>query len=230
MSAAFFILKTGKFTKADDGKQYIFVRPYKKATQEIIDIFQARMIDSIQNTEDKNIYTWIIKDNGTMYLSKTLSNQEIGSLHANLDMFSGDANVIAAGELERVGDIIEYNLRSGTYMEKVVTTRAIRNSKSAVVDNFISKNGFTPRFLKCKNDENGNGTEDCTEEYESLAGRNIIDGASMVTPDSEIALYKSLFSIKDVARGGRLSTKRRSRNKSLLRRMVTRIKAKATFP
>lgn len=232
MPIPFFIIKTGKSTKAEDGSQYIFVKPYKADVNQIIEIFQARMIDSLTKTEDKNLYTWIIKDDGTMYLSKTLSNQEIGALHANLDMFSGDSNVVAAGELKRVGETIEYNLRSGTYMEKVITTNAIRNEKKAMMDNLISKAGFTPKFLKCKTDENGNGTEDCTEEYESLAGRTIIDGSSTVTPESEIELYKSLFTIKAMpttVRGGsrlrlRATTKRRSRNKSLIRRMVANLK------
>ena len=188
------------------------------------------MIDSLNKTDEGGEYTWIIKDDDTMYLSKAMSNQEIGSLHANLDMFTGDPNVVSAGELKRVGDTIEYNMRSGTYMEKVITTNAIRNEKKKEMDNLISKAGFIPKFLKCKTDENGNGTEDCTEEYESLAGRTIIDGSSIISSQSEIDLYKRLFTIKDmpVMRGGRVNTKRRSRsrNKSLMRRMVARLKAK----
>ena len=232
MPIPFFILKTGKSTKAEDGSQYTFVKPYKADVNQIVEIFKARMIDSLDKTEEGSVYTWIIKDDGTMYLSKTLSNQEIGSLHANLDIFTGDSNVVVAGELKRVGETIEYNLRSGTYMEHVITTNAIRNEKKKEMDNLISKAGFIPKFLKCKTDENGNGTEDCTEEYESLAGRTIIDGFSMISSDSEVELYKSLFTIKDApatARGGarlrlRVSTKKRSRNKSLIRRMVARLK------
>jgi hypothetical protein len=234
MPIPFFIIKTGKSTKAEDGSQYTFIKPYKADVNQIVETFQSRMIDSLNKTDDNGIYTWIIKDDGTMYLSKTLSNQEIGSLHANLDIFTGDSNVVAAGELKRVGETIEYNLRSGTYMEHVITTNAIRNEKKTMMDNLISKAGFAPRFLKCKTDENGNGTEDCTEEYESLAGRTIIDGFSMVTSESEIELYKSLFTIKAMpttVRGGarvsaRASTKRRSRNKSIIRRMVSKLKSR----
>jgi hypothetical protein len=233
MPIPFFILKTGKSTKAEDGSQYTFVKPYKADVNQIVEIFKARMIDSLDKTEEGGVYTWIIKDDGTMYLSKTLSNQEIGSLHANLDIFTGDSNVVVAGELKRVGETIEYNLRSGTYMEHVITTNAIRNEKKKEMDNLISKAGFIPKFLKCKTDENGNGTEDCTEEYESLAGRTIIDGFSMISSQSEVDLYKSLFTIKEMpvtVRGGarvRVSTKKRSRNKSLIRRMVARLKHRA---
>jgi hypothetical protein len=229
MPIPFFILKTGKSTKAEDGSLYTFVKPYKADVNQIVEIFKARMIDSFDKTDEGGVYTWIIKDDGTMYLSKTLSNQEIGSLHANLDIFTGDSNVVVAGELKRVGDTIEYNLRSGTYMEHVITTNAIRNEKKKEMDNLISKAGFIPKFLKCTTDENGNGTENCSEEYESLAGRTIIDGSSTISSESEIDLYKSLFTIKDmpVTRGGRLrvSTKKRSRNKSRTRRLVMRFKA-----
>jgi hypothetical protein len=230
MSIPFFIIKTGKSTKAEDGSQYIFIRPYKKDVNYINDTFKSRMIDSLNKTDEGGVYTWIIKDDDTMYLSKAMSNQEIGSLHANLDMFTGDPNVVSAGELKRVGDTIEYNMRSGTYMEKVITTNAIRNEKKKEMDNLISKAGFIPKFLKCKTDENGNGTEDCTEEYESLAGRTIIDGSSIISSQDEIALYKSLFTIKDMpatVRGGaRVSRKRRSRDKSIIRRMVAKLKSR----
>jgi len=227
MPIPFFILKTGKSTKAEDGSQYTFIKPYKADVNQIVEIFKARMIDSLNKTEEGGVYTWIIKDDGTIYLSKTLSNQEIGSLHANLDIFTGDSNVVVAGELKRVGDTIEYNLRSGTYMEHVITTNAIRNEKKKEMDNLISKAGFIPKFLKCTTDENGNGTEDCTEKYESLAGRTIIDGSSIVSSESEVELYKSLFTIKDMPlmRGGRVNTKKRSRNKSRTRRLVMRFKS-----
>jgi hypothetical protein len=234
MPAAFFILKTGKLTQGDDGI-YKFVKPYKMPVQQIIDIFKARMISDLATAED-GIYTWIIKD-GVMYLSKTLSNQEIGTLHVNLDMFSGDGSVVAAGELHKEGTTVTYNLRSGTYMEKIIENRAARNEKLILVSNYISKNGLIPKFLKCKTDENGNGTEECTEEYEMLAGMNIIDKLSTIlTPMSEIKLYKSMFTVEaddsdEEQDGGDRSSKRtsrrtrsKSRNKSIKSRSKSRSK------
>jgi len=218
MSRAFFILKTGRATLAEDGNQYRFIRPYKRAAQEIIDTFKTRMLSDLTRAED-GIYTWIIKDDGKMYLSKTLGNQEIGSLHVNLDMYSGDGNVVAAGELKKEGDTVTYNLRSGTYMEKVIKTRVVRNEKVSLVSDFISKNGLSPKFLKCKTDENGNGSEECTEEYELLAGMDIIDKTSkIVTPMAEIELYKTLFTVEQTNSeeqgGGYKSWERTSRSRS----------------
>ena len=220
MSRAFFILKTGRSTVGEDGNKYRFIKPYKRASQDIIDTFKARMLSDLSTAGD-GIYTWIIKDDGKMYLSKTLGNQEIGSLHVNLDMYSGETNVIAAGELKKEGSTVTYNLRSGTYMEKVIRTREIRNEKVSLVSDYISKNGLSPKFLKCKTDENGNGTEDCTEEYELLAGLDIIDKTSkIVTPMDEIELYKTMFTVEQEdnnegeAQGGGYRSWERSRNRS----------------
>jgi len=217
MSRAFFILKTGRATLGEDGNQYRFIRPYKRAAQEIIEKFKARMLSDLTRAED-GIYTWIIKDDGKMYLSKTLGNQEIGSLHVNLDMYSGEANVVAAGELKKEGDTVTYNLRSGTYMEKVIKTRVVRNEKVKLVSDFISKNGLSPKFLKCRADENGNGSEECTEEYELLAGMDIIDKTStIVTSMAEIELYKTLFTVEETngeEQGGGYKSWERSRSRS----------------
>jgi hypothetical protein len=178
------------------------------------------MLSDLTRAEN-GIYTWIIKDDGKMYLSKTLGNQEIGSLHVNLDMYSGDANVVAAGELKKEGDTVTYNLRSGTYMEKVIKTRVVRNEKVALVSDYISKNGLSPKFLKCRADENGNGSEECTEEYELLAGMDIIDKTSkIVTPMADIELYKTLFTVEETdgeEQGGGYKSWERSRSRSRTR-------------
>jgi hypothetical protein len=136
-------------------------------------------------------------------------------------MYSGDANVVAAGELKKEGDTVTYNLRSGTYMEKVIKTRVVRNEKVALVSDYISKNGLSPKFLKCRADENGNGSEECTEEYELLAGMDIIDKTSkIVTPMAEIEFYKTLFTVEETdgeEQGGGYKSWERSRSRSRTR-------------
>jgi len=227
MPVAFFILKTAKYTRDEHANEYKFMRPYKVPVEQIIETFKSKMQSDLEKADD-GIYTWIIKDDNVMYFSKTLGNQEIGSLHVNLDMYSGEANIVAAGELKKEGPTVTYNLRSGTYMDKVIKTRAIRNEKIKVVSDFISTKGLTPKFLKCKGDENGNGTEECTEEYETLAGMNIIDKqSSILTPMAEIELYKSMFTVEEDSdeeqSGGYTSRQRsRSRSKSKSRRGKTR--------
>jgi len=224
MSAPYFILKTKVSTLGEDGR-YKFTDPYKVPVQQINETFKARMLSDLASADD-GIYTWIIKDDGKMYLSKTLSYQEIGSLHVNLFMFSESKKLLAAGELRKEGASVSFNLRSGTYMDKVIKTREIRNEKVALVSEYISQRGLTPVFLKCKGDENGNGTQDCTEEYETLAGMNIIDKlASIVTPASEIELYKTMFTVEGgagprSAKGGKRKTKARTTYKPKRRRSL----------
>jgi hypothetical protein len=226
MSAPYFILKTKISTLGEDGNTYKFTDPYRVPVQQINDTFKARMITDLASAED-GIYTWILKDD-IMYLSKTLSYQEIGSLHVNLSMFSETKKLTAAGELKKENTTVSYNLRSGTYMDKVIKTREARDKIVRIVSDFISTKGLTPKFLKCKNDVNTNGTEEgCTEEYEVLAGMNIIDKqTSIVTPMSEIELYKTMFTLEGAseatsgtsAAGGSTATsskggKRKSRSK-----------------
>jgi hypothetical protein len=229
MSAPYFILKTKISTLGEDGNTYKFTDPYRVPVQQINDTFKARMITDLASADD-GIYTWILKDD-VMYLSKTLSYQEIGSLHVNLSMFSESKKLTAAGELKKEGSTVSFNLRSGTYMDKVIKTREVRDKIVSIVSDFISTKGLTPKFLKCKNDLNTNGTEEgCTEEYEVLAGMNIIDKqTSIVTPMSEIELYKTMFTLEgtgetsaaggssapaaSTSKGGKRKTKTKSRAK-----------------
>jgi len=227
MSAPFFIIKTSRITQGEDGKLYNFKRPYLKPLQEIIAFFKDRMLSDLTKAGD-GVYTWIYKDTGIMYLSLTRSIQEIGSLHANLDEFSGEGNIVAAGELQRSADTITYNLRSGTYMERVISTRPKRNELVKLIDDFIASRGLVPKFLKCKTDENGNGTEECAEEYELLAGKDLIQDAGIITPQSEIDIYSSMFSNDRKVRGGRAkaSTLKKAR-RNLRKTHVKRKRAKS---
>jgi hypothetical protein len=66
------------------------------------------------------IFTWIIKQfpNGKIILiaARPRCNQEIGTLHANLDQFTAKGTVLIAGELEKMPDgRIIFNFLSGTY-------------------------------------------------------------------------------------------------------------------
>jgi hypothetical protein len=88
---------------------------------------------NILNDPSPGVYTWILKqidDRDYFIAAKTISNQEIGSLHINLDKLTkGDKkNVKAAGELLLTADnVIYFNLSSGTYM----ATKSANNITSA---------------------------------------------------------------------------------------------------
>ena len=66
------------------------------------------------------IYTWIIK-NDNFYATRVFTQQEIGTLHLDLDRRTGEGNITAAGELKVNSHgipKIAFNLQSGTYTAK----------------------------------------------------------------------------------------------------------------
>jgi hypothetical protein len=85
------------------------------------------------------VYTWILK-RGNVHISPLRTNQEIGSLHANMDMLTATEEDMgdkrekpeAAGEMLIVNDRggqgqvrqIFYNLQSGTFSEPLFSCRA----------------------------------------------------------------------------------------------------------
>ena len=103
------------------------------------------LTDSQILTGETGIYTWILK-RGHMYATELMSNQEIGSLHANMDVLtlhqnnvakinrtlknsrSAEQKPIAAGELLLVRGqeqaTLYFNLQSGTYSEPMLKCRA----------------------------------------------------------------------------------------------------------
>jgi len=130
--------KTGevKVTKFNNGteKTYYKVKPeYQDNNQLIkplIEYISNNMMtnnDILKKAEGGTIYTWILKRDN-VHILPLRSNQEIGSLHAELDLLTtvyqnmGDNRVKpdAAGELVISNDKSEiyFNLQSGTYMAK----------------------------------------------------------------------------------------------------------------
>jgi hypothetical protein len=97
-------------------------------------------------TGEEGIYTWILK-RGHLYATRLITNQEIGTLHVNMDMLTlhrnnvraiprntlkngrgANAKPTAAGELLLIrgeeGVRIYFNLQSGTYSEPMLRCRA----------------------------------------------------------------------------------------------------------
>lgn len=103
---------------------------------------------------EEGVYTWILK-RGHLHASRLRSNQEIGTLHVDLNMMTleerdigeekgvspatlanrreEDAMPMAAGELllvRRGGEThLYFNLQSGTYSEKLLTCRATKRAE-----------------------------------------------------------------------------------------------------
>lgn len=122
--------------------------------QPFVDYLKERILeDEALATAPEGIYTWILKQ-GHLYAMGLMSNQEIGSLHVNIDVLTlhqnnvdwihkntlknrrgDDAKPVAAGEVlivrkEEAGTgadevTLYFNLQSGTYSEPLLKCRAV---------------------------------------------------------------------------------------------------------
>ena len=120
--------------------------------QKCIDFCLAHLkIDNEMSTAEAGIYTWIIKETEDGYVfvaGRTLTSQEICTLHTNLDSLSTKkgivGSVVAAGEMQIDDMSVEYNFHSGTYMERAFKRgpAAIEKIKEVTFDKMIEL--FTP--------------------------------------------------------------------------------------
>ena len=151
----YFAFKTRTSTVDKDGKEILFKLRKEQNQTEIYEFFKDMIVsnESIQLADD-GIYTWILiasdKDPyGELYAAKTISMQEIGTLHKNLydTMTKLKPVIVAAGEFDKRGKKITFNLLSGTFMEPKVkgknspTRKAIMQSAAkSITDKFTVYN------------------------------------------------------------------------------------------
>ena len=99
-------------------------------------------------------YTWILKQTGgpggaggsqTLAAARTTTQQELGTLHVNLDHYTGEGEIVAAGEFLKAGATVLYNLQSGTYMARNFPKRASAAENSATLEGLkaIAEAAFT---------------------------------------------------------------------------------------
>ena len=151
----FFALKTRTSTIDEDGREFLFKLRKGQNQTEIYEFFKEKIVsnEGIQLAED-GIYTWILIASetdryGDLYAAKTISMQEIGTLHRNLydTMTKSKPVIVAAGEFDKRGKKITFNLLSGTFMEPKVkgknspTRKAIMQSAAkSITDKFTVYN------------------------------------------------------------------------------------------
>lgn len=151
----YFAFKTRTSTVAEDGTNILFKLRKGQNQTEIYEFFKDMIVsnEGIQLADD-GIYTWILiasdKDPyGELYAAKTISMQEIGTLHKNLydTMTKLKPVIVAAGEFDKRGKKITFNLLSGTFMEPKVkgknspTRKAIMQSAAkSITDKFTVYN------------------------------------------------------------------------------------------
>lgn len=147
-------------------------------------------------------YTWIMKrkraaDPLLLVAGRTRSEQELGTLHNNLDVLTGAGEVEVAGEFLKAGDTVLYNLQSGSYMGRKFPKRAsaaaneaTREALKATAEARFRELGLTPTFNKAP----------ATAEHEQLyGGIAIIDTMEILTTVAEMEEFDRLLSASNSA-------------------------------
>jgi hypothetical protein len=109
----------------NENRQYEKYRSYIGCLKDSMKQLNERLRREILRNEEiigapNGIYTWIIK-NDTFYAIRVFTQQEIGTLHLDLDRYTRheEGNISSAGELKLEKPTIEFNLQSGTYTAKI---------------------------------------------------------------------------------------------------------------
>jgi hypothetical protein len=208
----------------------------KEKMQRVHNYFTSRLIlnEAFAEAPD-GIYTWLMKIvpvSGMLFVAGlTKSNQELGTLHSNLDKLTEKGSVLGAGELIKENGSIRYNLQSGSYMEDAFRKTDDKDGLKTRIDTaFISiMNGLgfnNVTFMK--SDEPG-------KEY---IGDGVIDMMNFNTSLGNIENYKGMLnyeysggtrgggcgcaSQRFVGIGGNKKTRRRMRNKRIISRKQKR--------
>jgi len=149
------------YTKLPRGMYYLRIRGKKKEThsesyntntendnnnrdiihQEFKNFSRKRLKTNKDEIED-GVYTWVMIQNGeeyTIFMQKTISFQEIGSLHLYiLELINKDiSDLIGSGELKKTGKKIIFNTLSGAFLDK--TKKEITNAfkKNEGIDRLV---------------------------------------------------------------------------------------------
>lgn len=119
----FMVVKSRVPSYNQQGNPFYFGQPKPENRPEAISRMQEYILIGPEVVDaDDGIYTWIIKafaDGRQMIVAASpLCNQEIGTLHANLDQLTTDGVVVIAGEMEKKAGAVIFNFLSGTYSAK----------------------------------------------------------------------------------------------------------------
>lgn len=223
-SRPFFAIKTREKTRTENGTEFLYSKKREVSNSNIISAFQARMITSPSDFREPGFYTWIMKQGKSgpvkLYALRTLSKQEIGTLHSNLNLYSNDPDpIIAAGELQFIEpNTIKFNLLSGTFMVPIFSRLSGKGAelelKKKLIEKFIKlfeNTWFDVEFLEC-------GNESCSEEEKS-GGKKLIEGTNIRTPLKNLKFLRDYFSSPinaeiNARSGGRRTRKKHRRHKT----------------
>jgi len=227
-----FVLKAQTPTITETGESILFEQITDM--DGAVEFFKAKIkINEEIPDADDGIYSWLLKEGG-LIMAPVESNQESGSVHANLWSWTPTlGKVIAAGELEKNGNEVSYNLKSGSFMKPWLRKESDQAAMTYRVNSKINSLGLRPFFLRCSIKSK------CRQGYETLSGKSIISERNIITPISLVFFYRQFFKEKPddnsesfysnhsnnlemLKEGGYSGKKRATRRKSISRKTKTR--------
>ena len=208
--AFMFPIKTRETTCTVDGRHCLFVKKSIRTQENIqktLNYFSKRILFNEQLLEAApGLYTWILRESGNLFAARTISKQEIGTLHINLKDLTDkidNSDIYAAGEFEIDLPVIKFNLSSGTFMAKKFTNAGKIELRNEVVETVEKKlkslslanakadaKAVKPVFLECSN-------ATCSEE-ELISGRKLIEAANIRITPNNFEAVSTMFNVKNI--------------------------------
>ena len=194
----FMIIKRRRATYSTNSnrRRYKMSRNAKKVSSAIA-YFRSKILqDANVSRGPDGYYTWLLKDIGgagggrVLVAGHTRTQQELGTLHKNLDDFTGPGTIVAAGEFVKAEDHILFNLQSGSYMlavfKRLKSKKAQLEKRDELIAlataTFAEKAGLRAIF------------NPGSKEEEEMAGAPMIDIADIRTRLSEIKELDEILS------------------------------------
>ena len=204
--AFMFPIKTREKTCTANGRQCLFVKKSNRTPeniQKILNYFSKRILFNEQLLEaPPGLYTWILRESGNLFAARTISKQEIGTLHINLKDLTDkidNSDIYAAGEFEIDLPVIKFNLSSGTFMAKKFTNAGKIELRNEVVETVEKKlksialadaKAVEPVFLECSD-------ATCSEE-ELISGRKLIEASNIRITPNNFEAVSTMFNVKNI--------------------------------
>ena len=204
--AFMFPIKTREKTCTANGRQCLFVKKSNRTPeniQKILNYFSKRILFNEQLLEAApGLYTWILRESGNLFAARTISKQEIGTLHINLKDLTDkidNSDIYAAGEFEIDLPVIKFNLSSGTFMAKKFRNANKIELRNEVVETVEKKlkslslanaTVIQPVFLECSD-------ATCSEE-ELISGRKLIETSNIRITPNNFEAVSTMFNVQNI--------------------------------
>jgi len=197
-----FPIKTREKTCTANGRQCLFVKKSDrtpKNIEKIINYFSKRILFNEQLLEAvPGLYTWILRESENLFAARTISKQEIGTLHINLKELTDEidnSDIYAAGEFEIDLPVIKFNLSSGTFMAKKFTNAGKIKLRNAIVERVEKKlksisPAIQPVFLECSD-------ATCSEE-ELISGKKLIEVSDIRITPNNFEAVSTMFNVQNI--------------------------------